>query len=245
MPEGPEVGWMVHNLQKYVGSTITKITPTLKLSLPSKILSITNKGKTIWIQLDNDQYVKILPSMTGMLTDSTENVYSGVYHLGSPENYIRYTFDLADQKKIFFIDPRKFGKITPQTPQEKEENENIKLGPYPIHTPLTSELVAAITARWRKSPNREICDILLDQNIISGVGNYIRADALYLSQVPPMTKIKDLDDDKLHEIIKNTWKIMIKSYKTQLKNGFHSYEFVIYNNPEAKQYKTKGRTVWW
>lgn len=47
-----------------------------------------------------------------------------------------------------------------------------------------------------------ICDILLDQNIFSGVGNIIKNEVLYRTRIHPLTKINALSPVKLSALIK-------------------------------------------
>jgi endonuclease VIII len=51
-------------------------------------------------------------------------------------------------------------------------------------------------------PDEMVCDILLNQNIFSGVGNIIKNEVLYRIKVHPETKISDLPVRKLNELIK-------------------------------------------
>jgi formamidopyrimidine-DNA glycosylase len=45
---------------------------------------------------------------------------------------------------------------------------------------------------------------LLDQKVISGICNYLRADILYLSKINPFRKVKDITEKELKIIFKNS-----------------------------------------
>ena len=45
-----------------------------------------------------------------------------------------------------------------------------------------------------------ICEILLNQKIVAGSGNYLRADALYLAKINPFLKPKDILDEDLKNL---------------------------------------------
>ena len=81
----------------------------------------------------------------------------------------------------------------------------------------------------KKKKDIEIAKVLLDQKIASGCGNYIRADALYLSKISPFKKISKLTDFQLKKIWKSLQKIAFYNYsiKEVLKNN-------IFNNKELE-----------
>ena len=47
----------------------------------------------------------------------------------------------------------------------------------------------------------------MDQKVISGIGNYLRSDILYISKIDPFRKIKTIKDNEL-EVIYNNCKIL-------------------------------------
>ena len=56
---------------------------------------------------------------------------------------------------------------------------------------------------------------MLDQKILSGVGNYMRADILYLSKISPFTEIGKLENKHLKLIYKNAKYIANRAFKLQ------------------------------
>jgi endonuclease-8 len=55
--------------------------------------------------------------------------------------------------------------------------------------------------KTRSENSEEIADVLLDQEIFSGVGNIIKNEVLSLAYTNPKTKVRDIDDKKLKEIV--------------------------------------------
>lgn len=53
----------------------------------------------------------------------------------------------------------------------------------------------------RKDKEREIADVLLDQNIFSGVGNIIKNEILFMARIHPKAKVKNIPVKKLKELI--------------------------------------------
>ena len=65
----------------------------------------------------------------------------------------------------------------------------------------------------RKNQDEEIADVLLDQEIFSGVGNIIKNEVLSLTRTHPETKVRDLSPKKLKEIVSLTRSFSIQFYK--------------------------------
>lgn len=95
-----------------------------------------------------------------------------------------------------------------------------------------------------------ICDILLDQNIFSGVGNIIKNEVLYRTRVHPLTKVNALSSVKLSALIKEArqysfdfleWK---KAYVLKKHWLVHTKKVCPVGHPIEKLYlgKTNRRT---
>ena len=55
----------------------------------------------------------------------------------------------------------------------------------------------------------------MDQGIFAGVGNYIRAEALYLSKLSPFRPASKLSEDEVHNLCQHIVDVMEESYKYQ------------------------------
>ena len=62
--------------------------------------------------------------------------------------------------------------------------------------------------RLRESQDRDIATALLDQSVISGIGNAFKVDALFLAKTNPWARVRDLDDANLREIVGIARKLM-------------------------------------
>ncbi len=74
-----------------------------------------------------------------------------------------------------------------------------KLGPEVLNPLVTAQ---HISQRLSLFPRRVIADALLDQHVIAGLGNYLRADILLVSKVNPLRKIGTLTEPELMRIAK-------------------------------------------
>lgn len=58
--------------------------------------------------------------------------------------------------------------------------------------------------KLKEQPDSLVCDALLDQQIFSGVGNIIKNEALYRSNIHPLNKISSLPPAKLKDLVLHT-----------------------------------------
>ena len=60
---------------------------------------------------------------------------------------------------------------------------------------------------------REIGAVLLDQNIVAGIGNYLRAEILWMSQISPFVRVGELSKAQTEHLIKATVEISRRAYE--------------------------------
>ncbi len=248
MPEGPEVTLMVNTLRhkfkrttlknieilsgRYTRHGVPKRWRAFHNDLPAKIVTLSNKGKMVWLELDNGWFVKIVPAMTGHL-ELKPNKYARLQFITSKGSF--YLNDMRNFASIHLLDPTQF---------QKELDE---LGPFPLDQEKLD--VDEVLKRFRrKSQRRTIAEVMLEQDVMAGVGNYIRSDALYVAGIAPTRTLNSISDKKLKELIRIEAKVMRDSYDKQ-KNGPRYYPditFKIYRRHDiADKVKIKGRYVWW
>ena len=234
MPEFPEVYTTVKGLNKnIVGLKIVDIwqgafsshplfTNTIKNKkyftafkkkvIGSKVKNVSQKAKYILIELDNSFTIVIHMKMTGHLLfgkwkKEKENwkPLDTKSALNDPFNrHIRTMFTFSNDKQLAFCDSRKFGSV------ELFENKNldnrfIKLGPTPFEIDIKKFKELLLKS------NREIKTVLMDQTLVSGIGNIYSDEALFRTHVLPIRKINSLTE--------NEWKLLFKSIKEVLNGG--------------------------
>lgn len=83
-----------------------------------------------------------------------------------------------------------------------------ELGLHPIVSALGPDIirdefdVAEALRRLRAKQDRDVATALLDQRVISGIGNAFKVDALFLAKTSPWALVSALDDAKLLEIVR-------------------------------------------
>lgn len=240
MPEGPEVSILttilrnklinnyLHNLQITENSRYAKKKPdNLQIlidSLPNKFKYIENKGKFIYFIMEN-----------GLILFQTLGMAGGWYneykkHTSMIWEYNKYQIINTSHPstKIYFVDPRHFATfkiITNPTILIKKLKE---LGPDLVaeFTNYNSQFLKSINYyqpinqdifidRLRKYNTQNITNVLMNQKIFSGIGNYLKSEILYHAKIYPLSKISDLNDEQLKSLYNSTRYIIKKSYQTQ------------------------------
>ena len=205
MPEGPEVknltNWLnknfkykkILNIKIYSGKYKKYPNDFKKFILnknnfPLTIEKINCKGKFIYFLFENSDIVLFIT--LGM---------SGWFQLENEKhNHIEFNFN---NKKLFFNDYRNFGNIIVSNKIELSK-KLLSLGADILNHNDNFKLF--LERIKRKRDDTFIATALLDQKVSSGVGNYIRAEALYIAKISPYRKIKKLSEKEL----KKLWNII-------------------------------------
>ena len=228
MPEGPEVKLIVDKLSKKLkNKTLTKIVVhngkytrftnqfnNIINLLPLKIFNIDCKGKFIYFEFyDNDVVIFNTLGMSGSWFSSNEaNKFSDNSRYSKKHNNIEFVFN--NDISYYFNDMRNFGNIIISNKSELNKKLN-KLG-IDILEPNNefNEFYQLLTKK--SNLNKEIGLVLLDQMIVAGCGNYIRAEVLYLCDINPFVKINKLSDENIKDIYKYLKKVAYISYNIEL-----------------------------
>ncbi len=252
MPEGPEVTFMKHQLNSTFKNCILKkieiksgryirhgipqdLFYFIKKNLPLKIKQFNNKGKFLYIDLEDNHSIGIVLAMTGHI-------------LFSPSPHSHYHF-ITDCGTFYIEDVRNFASIHIFTENELERKLK-SIGPDLLNDKVSDK---EFIKRIRKYPHKSISQVLLDQKLISGIGNYLRADGLYKAKINPFKKVEDISDDDLKLLKKETKKIMKWALKSHIQHKYmKSYKFKVYGRKltnkkeEVKAQKSnEGRTIYW
>jgi len=88
---------------------------------------------------------------------------------------------------------------------ELERGRTRRLGPDIIVDPVD-------VAPFRHTDQRrEVGDALLDQRLVSGIGNLWRAEALWHARVSPWRKLGEASDDELRDVLEQSARLMKQS----------------------------------
>jgi formamidopyrimidine-DNA glycosylase len=124
-----------------------------------------------------------------------------------------FVFEFADKTEMVFNDPRHFGTIKFVDDSTALKEKLDELGWDPLGMPLDKNL------KWVQQQcsktNKSIAEVLMDQTVFSGVGNYIRAEALYLSKFSPWRQSNKLTPAEIETLCKSIVSVMESSYQHQ------------------------------
>ncbi|HYC89575.1 MAG TPA: DNA-formamidopyrimidine glycosylase family protein [Thermoanaerobaculia bacterium] len=92
--------------------------------------------------------------------------------------------------------------------------------------------------RIRARPDEEIADVLLNQRVVSGIGNEYKSELLFMSRVSPFAKVRDLTDEQLDTILKLSRKVMLANIQKRSPARITTFSL----DPSQKQYVySRGR----
>lgn len=215
MPEKPEVITVTKKLEKrllsrkitdvkvYYDSIVdySSIDAFSKKIRNQTMRSFTTRGKWIVVELDTD-YLLFHLRMEGKFFFREKGVPIEKHH------HVVFTID--DDEELHFQDVRKFAKVKLISKKDLYSVPPFsELGLEPWDKKLTS------TYLKEKLGNKRIPikTALLDQRIITGIGNIYDDEILFLSRIHPLTESKKLSLNQLDDIIKNTVFVLDKAIK--------------------------------
>jgi formamidopyrimidine-DNA glycosylase len=262
MPEGPEVKRLTDQLSKKLkGKVLESIhlisgryekSPPDGLSgfqgaLPLEILDIKCKGKFIYFTFKDSEWTiwNTLGMTGGWRSQKTD--HSRVKFIISNDDY-------------FFTDVRNFGTLKFVRGKDNLENKLSSLGIDMLSDKPSDDLFRTLL---RKNGKKTLPEFLMNQKYISGVGNYLKSESLYLAGINPnrtCSSLSDAEVDKLNACIQTIIQTSyssggstIQAYKDLDGNsGSYSHRFMVYgkkNDPKGRQvvsYTSKdNRTTFW
>ena len=201
MPELPEIETVKLQLQKVLVGQ--KLLHSNFSELNGKTFKeIKRLGKVLLINFGPNLDLGFHFKMTGQLIydDGHKRIAGGHpsedFVAKLPNSHTREIFEF-EKGKLFFNDMRKFGWI--------EINPKFvdKLGPEPF------DITAAEFIKRLSSSKRPIKIAIMDQEIISGVGNIYANDALWESRIHPATPASQLSVKQLNSLLEKI-KLVLK-----------------------------------
>ncbi len=197
----------------------------IKKKLPTKILDVNSKGKFIYFTLEDNYYLFCTLGLSGgfiykkneKFTYATGN--TDLEFAENAKNNLNVEFKTKDGS-MYFYDQLSFGTLKIIEGKKELLKKLNTIGPDIMDIGTTFDI---FKERIKKKVNlpKPIGNVLMNQKVISGIGNYLRADVLWMSAISPFRKVSTLDDTELVKIYKNvlllTWGIYNKDEAIRLK----------------------------
>lgn len=206
MPEGPEILFFSIYLKKHL------LNGQIKLELKNdkingEIVDIFSKGKLLCLKILSDNefnYVHIHLGISGWI-------------MFKDAKYVKYQFQILKNDKeynVFIEDKTRLSDITIYDEIEHKKKIN-KLG----EDIFTEEFTIEKFKEKIKSKNMILASFLLNQEIFSGIGNYIKNEVLYLGKLDIKIKTKELKETDIDNLYKNILFVSYSCLLEQLQNS--------------------------
>ena len=253
MPEGPEIRIAADEIEKVLVDRITTDVFFAFDELKSfeskltgkKVLSVETRGKAMLTHFENDWIIYSHNQLYGLwmicragIMPNTKRQLRAAIHNGV---YSALLYSASDIEVL-------------STDQLSAHRFVSKLGP----DCLTGNLSTTVIVDRLRRPefnNRQFASLLLDQGFIAGLGNYLRAEILYFSNLNPKLKPVNCSDEQLLTLAKNIINITKRSYvtggivnppalvkelKSQGKTRKSQYRFSVYKRESRACYQCGG-----
>ena len=211
MPELPEVETVRRGLAPVMeGVQIARADvnrPNLRWPFPEgmadrltgkTVLRLRRRSKYILADLDSGETLLIHLGMSGRMTISGHKV--GDFHHPHPAaaKHDHVVFHMANDARITFNDARRFGAMDLMDTGGEDEFWLIRdLGPEPLGNVFDEDyLVARLKRR-----NTPIKSALLDQRIVSGLGNIYVCEVLFRAGIHPARKAGAISAKRVRSLV--------------------------------------------
>ncbi len=173
---------------------------------------ISRRGKYILLQTKTGTLIVHL-GMSGTLQLKNQN------HLTTKHEHVNIT--LANDLALCYTDPRRFGAIlwTTQDPLKHPLLKNLGL------EPLTKDFTAKALSNLAKSRKCSIKQLLMNNSIVTGIGNIYANEVLFAAKINPLKKastVSAVQFQKLVQEIKRILTLAIKYKGTTIKDHLDS-----------------------
>ena len=259
MPELPEVETIMRGISPFLqGETIKKIKlnrADLRWPFPenfarrlkgAKVLNLKRRSKYILVDLSTNETLLIHLGMSGKILVSGSKMGNYFYESSKSNNHDHVIFWLSDGTVITYNDPRRFGAMDlTQTTNLKNHKFLQKLGPEPLGNNFDSYYLKKKLSK-KESP---IKNVLLDQSLVSGLGNIYVCEALFMSGISPKKKASKISKNKCEELVQNIRTVLISAIEAggsslkdftdiQGNSGYFQFEFFVYGREKESCKKT-------
>ncbi|HEX6963211.1 MAG TPA: DNA-formamidopyrimidine glycosylase family protein [Lacipirellula sp.] len=154
------------------------------------VTNVEARGKHLLMHLDNDAAIHSHMGMTGSWH---------VYHPGQP--WRKPTHYAALQLAIYSLEvicfsPRLLELLTED--QLRRHPHLSRLGPDLLSTALD---IDSAVARFRARNHLPLGEAVMNQTIVSGIGNIYKSECLFIMQLDPFAPVERYSDDELARLI--------------------------------------------
>ena len=235
--------------------------------LPLKLLDVNSKGKFIYITFEDNFTLYCTLGLSGGWTFKKKNSDKYKFpeimeflNVKDIDEYrdkslkhlnIEFEFEVGT---IYFFDMLSYGTISIYNDEKKLEKKLKTLGPDIMDKNTTYDI---FEEQIMKQENKKIGNVIVNQKLISGIGNYLRADILWVAKISPHRLVKNIETKELKKIyqasrdltwgdydIKEGKKLKILSKHPKLPRDYERDFFVYYENEDINGEKVKKEELY-
>ena len=240
MPELPEVTTIINVLKKttLIGSKIksvdvlmpkiiknTTVNKFKHFFVGEEFIDIQRIGKYIIYKLTHDKIFVAHLRMEGKFVYIVSKKFTDTKHLMSK-------FNLENNYSLVYYDSRMFGTFTIYSTKDYLKSKEISKVAI---DPLNKDFIGEFLFKKIQKINRPIKTVLLDQSIVSGIGNIYADEILFQCKIHPLTKAKYLTLEECKMISKYAKSILLDAIKHKGTTIF-SYKFDKNHSGEYQSY---------
>lgn len=229
--------WSNYSSSNYVGKENIKNNSYFKKFkkevIGKKIIRVSRRAKNILIELDDDQIILVHMKMTGHLLfgkfsyskNKKEWTPNELGPLQDPFNrFIHFVLSFSDGTYLVLSDMRKFATVMIVEDKNKLNKIFENTGPEPLSENFNWKTLKACLS---KKPKQKIKTVLMDQNLLAGIGNIYSDEILWTSFIHPERTVLSLTDSE--------YKLLTENIKIILSKGinFGGDSMSDYRNPHG------------
>mgnify|MGYP003392018057 CR=1 FL=1 len=217
MPELPEVETVMRGLEPaMLNQVIQKVSlhrQSLRVPIPanfketvegSKVIKMIRRGKYIVAHMNNDHSFVLHLGMSGRILIDHEGKDE------KPGKHDHVVFHIKSKTNVIFNDPRRFGMLI-LVPTASWESDKVfaKMGPEP----LGNHFNAPYLKDRLKGMKSSIKAALLDQHVVSGVGNIYACEALFEAGIHPEREAGSISAARIEKLVPAVRQVLNKAIK--------------------------------
>lgn len=196
--------------------------------LPLKVIDIKTKGKFLYFVIEKGFYLFSTLGLQGGWTyksNKSSKIINKIHNIikikkfefpnlvsyinnnimekykARSLNHLNVEFIMKDGS-LYFYDVLSFGTLKIIDNKSNLDKKLNSIGPDIMDHNTTYEVFLE-QIKKKKNLDKYVGNVIVNQKVISGIGNYLRSDILWLCHISPFRKVKDLKDEEILKIYKN------------------------------------------
>ncbi|MEN9921168.1 MAG: hypothetical protein RLZZ517_146 [Candidatus Parcubacteria bacterium] len=229
--------WSDYDSPHYVGKEnikdISYFKKFKKEIIGNKILKVVRRAKNILIYLSSGKIILIHMKMTGHLLCGTyvhnknKNIWKA-NELGPLQDtfnqFIHFVLTFSDGTHLAMSDMRKFATVSLFQNESILKNKLSSFGVEPLEKSFDWKTYKICLSKY---PKQKIKTILMNQNLVVGIGNIYSDEILWTSKINPLRLVGSITDGEYRLLTKHTKELLSKGI------NFGGDSMSDYRNPDG------------